>query len=362
MRTSSTFRPERPNPLPPQKRKEPPLDLSCPLTDDDTRRVRTLRRRPALENGFHLLVINSPWSLACPPHARGKAPLGREWQKGHSIGRLLGKPVSEADKAWAKAGANTGVLLGFGDVPVQAIDIDVEDAPTVARILDLAGRHLPAGAIIRTRENTARCALLLRCEPAALKEKVQGERGAVERLAQGQQLVVHGWHSSGARLLWHDRRAPWTVPAAELPLATEAQIGAFMAGLAGAGILGARVDHTAARQSSGSGGFSSDANTELREALAAHGGQGWPAIVALIRDVGARGTARHDTLVSITGYLVRRRWSASSIKEHLLPLVNEHFKEGDWAREVHDAVAHAEKRQREQLAAAFEDTTDDGEA
>jgi hypothetical protein len=329
------------------------------LTDVDTRRVRTLRRRPALANGYHLLVINSPWSLACPPHARGKAPLGKEWQKGHRVERLLGKPTSEDDKAWAKAGANTGVLLGFGDVPVQAIDIDVEDAAAIAGILDLAGRHLPAGAIIRTRENTARLAMLFRCEPGALKEKVQAERGAVERLAQGQQLVVHGWHPSGVPLLWRDGRAPWTVPAAELPLATEAQIGTFMTDLAATGVLGAKVDHTTARRSPGGVGFSGDTAAELREALAAHHGQLLPAITALIRDVGARGPGiRHDILVSIAGYLVRRRWPASSIKEYLLPLVNEHFKDGDWTKEVDDAVSHAEKRQREQLVVDFKDTTD----
>jgi hypothetical protein len=163
-------------------------------------------------------------------------------------------------------------------------------------------------------------------------------------------------------LLWRDGRAPWTVPAAELPLATEAQIGAFMTDLAGAGILGGKVDHSAARQSPGSGGFSGDATIELREALVAHGGQVWSAITALIRDVGARGTGRHDTLVSVTGYLVRRRWPTCSIKEHLLPLVNEHFKDGDWTKEVRDAVTYAEKCQKEQLAADFDDATDDGEA
>jgi hypothetical protein len=46
--------------------------------------------------------------------------------------------------------------------------------------------------LIRLRANSPRVAMVLRCEPCALKERLQGERGAVERLATGQQVVVHG--------------------------------------------------------------------------------------------------------------------------------------------------------------------------
>lgn len=359
MRMHSTNRAQNPN-----NRASPkpwPLDPSCPLTDDDLVAVRK-HRRAMQRGGYRPIGINSPWSLACPPHARGKAPLRKDWQKGQRSWQLLGTPTTDRDKAWAKAEANTGLLLGFREVPIQAIDIDVEDAAAVAGIVDLAAQHLPAGAIIRTRENTARCAVLFRCEPGAVKEKVQGERGAVERLAQGQQLVVHGTHPSGVPYVWRDRRSPWTVPAAELPLATESQIEAFLEAVDASGLLGSRIDRTAVRRRApGDHVFTSDATEEMRDMLKAHGNQVLPAVEALIRKVGARGPGtRHNTLVTVTGELVRRRWSASLIEKHLVPLANEHFKECDWTDDIRRAVAYAEKQRAAAIAAAFDITHNGG--
>jgi hypothetical protein len=342
-----------------EKRQGPPLDPSCPLTKSDIIGVMRARRRMEA-NGYYPICINGPWSDACPPYSRGKAPLGKEWQNGHAPWQLWGDPNS----VWAKVAPNSGILLGVGEAPVQAIDID--GPAIVAAILDLVARHLPAGGIVRLRRNSPRLAILFRCELGAVKQKVKAEHGAVERQAQGQQLVVHGWHPSGVRYLWQRPRAPWTVPAAELPLATEMQIEAFLDAVEVNGFLGAKMERTAAHKpKQGEKRHQAEATIrcgepaeELRHMLRAHNGQVVPAVLALVWAVGARGTFRHDTLVTVTGYLVHRGWPAPSITDLLLAPVNEHFRDGDWAEEIRRAIAHAEGRQLAAIRADFENVVD----
>src|SRR5262249_38467877 len=149
---------------------------SCPLTEADLDAVR-LARSQMMKGGYSPLAVHSPWSLACDEMRAGKAPIGKNWQDGHSNWRLFGKHPQ-----WARAGANTGLLLGKGDIPIQALDFDINDAAVMAAVITAIKPIVPR-AIIRFRTNSPRLAMLLRCEPGALKEKVQGERGAVERLA-----------------------------------------------------------------------------------------------------------------------------------------------------------------------------------
>lgn len=326
----------------------PLVALDCPLTQADLHKVKAARLG-LLQGGFAPLVVNSPWSLCCPPHAAGKAPLGRAWQRGHDAGRLL----NPGTLAWAKAGANTGLLLGFGGVHVQALDVDVEDAETVAAIAAIFKRMMPAGGLVRVRSNSARVAILLRCESGAEKARVAGERGAVERLASGQQVVVHGWHKSGVTLDWTKRRAPWTVAAASLPLASEKRIAAFLGAVAGTGILGAAVERITKPQRGMQRDTRGPATATLRAALHDHGGAIVPAVETAIREAGARGSGRHNLLVSVCGLLVARGWPSSGIVEWIAPLANGHFGAGDWTHEVAAAVAHAEMRRGAAVREAF---------
>ena len=274
--------------------------------------------------------------------------MGRDWPGGHTPFRLL----NPSDDAWARAGANTGLLLGFGLVPVQALDIDVDDPEDITAIAAIYNRLMPKGALIRTRANSARRAILLRCEPGASKLKVQGERGAVERLAQGQQVVVHGWHPSGVRLGWTRGRSPWKVQAAALPLATESQVAALLDAIATSGALGPKVDRTTPSSAPG-GAWAGSATEAVREAIAAHGGDVLAGIRAAIGEAGARGSGRHDTVVSATGNLIARGWPAEQVIDHITPLANAAFGEGDWTREVRAAAAHAASRRLATTRAVF---------
>jgi Bifunctional DNA primase/polymerase, N-terminal len=220
----------------------------CPLMDADLAGVRVVRSR-MLDRGYRPLAVHSPWSRACAEERAGKAPLGKDWQKGQPRWRLFGDHPE-----WSRAGANTGLLLGVSDLTLQALDFDINEVTVMAAVLATVKPIVPRKPLIRLRANSPRVAMVLRCEPGALKEKLQGERGAVERLATGQQVVVHGTHPSGAHLEWLNERSPWTVQAAALPLMDEAAVAAMFSAIAASGALGGKLDRTSAKSHPGIAG------------------------------------------------------------------------------------------------------------
>jgi hypothetical protein len=167
--------------------------------------VRTFRRA-AIDNGYTLVCVGT----------RGKAPLRRGWQRGEDTHTLLDvRPEA----------FNTGLVLG----ELRCVDIDVDGPQVVSKITEAAALHLPAGALIRGRENSSRIAMLYRAaEGAPPKRAVAGQEGKIEALGAGQQLVVHGVHPSGARLHWVDERGPHTIPPHDLPAVSEGQITSFL--------------------------------------------------------------------------------------------------------------------------------------
>ena len=60
---------------------------------------------------------------------------------------------------------------------------------------------------------------------------------------------------------------------------------------------------------------------------------------------------RHDAVVAICGRLVLQRWSDSRAVKFLVPIVNENFGEGDWTKEIENALAHARGRESVRLGA-----------
>jgi hypothetical protein len=217
----------------------------CPLTDVDLAGVRVVRSQ-MLKGGYRPLAVHSPWSQACDAEVAGKAPLGKDWQKGQPRWRLFGDHPE-----WSRAGANTGLLLGVSDLTLQALDFDINEVTVMAAVLATVKHIVPRKSLIRLRVNSPRVAMVLRCEPGALKEKLQGEHGAVERLATGQQVVVHGTHPTGARLDWRKQRSPWTVQAAALPLMDEAAVAAMFSAIVASGALGSKLDRTSAKSHPG---------------------------------------------------------------------------------------------------------------
>ena len=310
----------------------------CPLTDADLAGVRVVRSR-MLDRGYQPLAVHSPWSQACDEEGAGKAPLGKDWQKGQPRWRLFGN-----HPGWSRASANTGLLLGASDLALQALDFDLDEAAVMATALAAVKPIVPRKSLIRLRANSPRVAMVLRCEPVALKEKLQGEHGAVERLATGQQVVVHGTHPSGARLDWRKQRSPWTVQAAALPLMDEAAVVAMFSAIAASGALGAKLDRTSAKSHPGSAGPRGDIAVAFTACVTRRGG-----IVAgvreFLRETGERGTYRHDTLVSVAGHLIRAGGPVTQAANLLTENADKWFGEGSWAKEVQSALAHAKRKQ-----------------
>jgi hypothetical protein len=307
---------------------------------------------------YRPLAVSTPWSSAVDQARAGKQPLTEvvdghkmPWTEGHSHHRLMYVTAMSA---------NTGLLLG-GTEALTALDIDpakdaVEADPSefVISLLHLFRTHVLwpqlRAALWRTREPASRLCLLRADKPMS-KLKVSGQRGAVELLGQGQQCVVHGWHPRSlagqpVRWQWHAGRAPWTVPAAELPVVAAAELQALMQQITDSGILGLPRTRTAnttvvtGRVCAGN----HDATTRLRALFDTHNGLVRPAIRDLVQQIGAEGCGRHDAVVAITGRLVMQKWSDSQVSDFLAPLVNEHFGDGDWTDEIDAALAHARKR------------------
>jgi hypothetical protein len=316
-----------------------------------------------LDRGYRPLAIHSPWSLAIQPAGAGKQPLtevvdGRKqpWTLGHSHDRLMRvTPLS----------ANTGLLLG-GSAALIALDLDPrKDAGDEAQwaftsdVLCLLrdDRLWPElqRAPMRLRE-PASVLFLLRAGKVMSKIKVAGERGAVEMLGEGQQVVVDGYHPRSlggqpVRWVWRNERFPWTVPAAELPVVSAADIEALMERIGASGVLGAPVLRASITTvvASRSRPSAYDATGRLRALLEKHEGLIRPAIREVVEQIGGEGGGRHDALVSIAGRLVLQGWSDQSAIEFLAPIVNDAFGEGDWTDEILGALGHARKRETERM-------------
>lgn len=138
----------------------------------------------------------------------GKVPSVKNGE-GHVVGMRGWTNRAEATKtaldAWARD-PDLGFCLRLGHDGLYAIDCDVEDdatAQSIRRTLADA-LNLPEGAVPYRTRGGARWATVLRLDgaPVLSKRVVRLEGGAVEMLANGQQLVLAGTHPSGQRYAW----------------------------------------------------------------------------------------------------------------------------------------------------------------
>lgn len=157
------------------------------------------------------------WDTAwLPEKYRGKRPKGAAWQE-----CVRRDPSAEA--APEPDALNTGILCDG----LRAVDVDIDDADTAARVRALAVARL-GEAPMRWRENSPRVLLLYRAvEGEPPKRIVAGTAGKVEVLGKGQQFVAFGTHASGAALHWQGE-APGICTREALPAVSEAQIDAFL--------------------------------------------------------------------------------------------------------------------------------------
>lgn len=121
--------------------------------------------------------------------------------------------VTEHDFArWSKE-PDYGICVRTGNGWL-ALDCDSEDADVQQKIRDLLTQLLGVVPPRRWRANSNKCLYLLGVEGDFRKRihRLEGELGIIELLANGQQFVACGTHSSGARIEW-DNELPHDPPA-----------------------------------------------------------------------------------------------------------------------------------------------------
>lgn len=341
-----------------------PPRAGCP--DVRKRRAVVLQVREALSRlGFRPVRLHNPWSpYIADVRSAGKVP---------TIERRNGKNVSWTDgHSWAhlsrvtEISTNTGVLLG-GNMMLVALDIDPKGESDEARrrfafsVLEVLkstaiGRHVLQHAIIRRRDPGS-VLIVFRTDTLMTKRKVKGEHGAVELLGQGEHVVVEGHHpkSLDGKMVcwyWHGGRAPWTVPAADLPVVAVSAVLTLLHTIQTSGVLGPAVTAASGgstRGSVGRHGSAYEATERLRTLLTSYDGRVKPAVRELVQQIGAEAQGRHDAVVAICGRLVSLQWTLDMVSEFLVPLINNNFGDGDWTEEIVAAFEHARRRQLETL-------------
>ncbi|MDU6964393.1 MAG: VapE family protein [Klebsiella aerogenes] len=111
--------------------------------------------------------------------------------------------VTEHDFArWSKE-PDYGICVRTGNGWL-ALDCDSEDADVQQKIRDLLAQLLGVVPPRRWRANSNKCLYLLGVEGDFRKRihRLEGDLGIIELLANGQQFVACGTHSSGARIEW----------------------------------------------------------------------------------------------------------------------------------------------------------------
>ena len=164
-----------------------------------------------------------------PLYTNDKRPYGNGWPE-----RARQNPPEAATVAPDARALNTGILCDG----LRVIDLDIEDPVTVTKLRELA-ENILGSTIVRTRADSARCALVYRAAEGEPRKRVlEGTAGKVEVLGHGQQLHTFGLHPTGAELQWTPA-APGDIKVEDLPVITEAQLERFLA--AAAPLIGAKV-------------------------------------------------------------------------------------------------------------------------
>ena len=290
------------------------------------------RRLAMLDGGWQPIAVHAPWSPYA--HSPGKQPVKRwgetpaekDWRRGHCAAQLA--HVTEIS-------SNTGILCDG----LRVFDLDIDDSEIGAAAEAILVPFLPAGGLVRQRQGSPRIATILRAEGRPGKLIVAGERGKVEVLGVGQQVLVHGAHPSGG-CWFFDGPAPWDVPLADLPTISERSSRRRCRRLLRRDCLALAV---ANRRAGGGGqGFRPIWNgsevAALRGYIVASGGSIGKGAAAFLAD--AVEGHRHNSLVSTAGLLIERGWPADRARTLMLDAASA-WDGTNWPYDVDKAVAHA---------------------
>jgi hypothetical protein len=323
-----------------------------------------------------IIAVHTPYSLkAVDPttgqDGRGKKP-GSEPVLDPNGNKVIGSDGTPVFTNWRVAGhsawflnrathplGNTGLVLG-GQNFLIAVDIDSNKkaSPIEREAFAVDAFHELVGGVLgpAIRQGLIRLrfpgslAVVMRSDGPMTKQKVMGQRGAVEILAEGQHLVVHGDHPDvaehGQARNWHWRRnrTPWNAPISQYPIVLVADIEAALDQLKRSGVLGVPITPPSARGGHASSNPRSTrypATDRLNELFQRHNGLVKPAVRELID--GTVEGERHDTIVAVCGRLVFQNWAEERVHDLLIPAINANpqFVDFNAIEEITKAFNHA---------------------
>jgi hypothetical protein len=223
---------------------------------------------------------------------------------------------------------------------VLALDLDITDGATQHAIVKLVVKHFGKPAMIRVG-NAPKLMLFFAAAPDVQSFKahpIEGFCGTGQIAAFG----VH--HKTGMPYRWFGA-SPLVLQPGELhPTVTREALIGFRSVATPIVQSQHAVRSIPVRSRRAAKAIPPNPITaRLRELIAAHSGLIMPGAVAWITEVGARGTERHNSIISLCGYLVHHGWGATDVMRPV-PCINLAFGEGDWSGEVERAVTHAQSR------------------
>lgn len=175
------------------------------------------------EGGLHPVAVWSPTatrdSNGNPIRSPGKQPVGKNWRQ-----VALADPRKIIRDKLNLNALNAGILTDY----LRVVDVDIEDREKAQQIHDIAIETLGL-APCKYRDNSSRISLIYGSGGKKFKKTViEGENKdeKVEILGEGQQMVIHGYHPSGAKIRL--RSEGFTISMDGLPVVLEEQVQTFI--------------------------------------------------------------------------------------------------------------------------------------
>lgn len=154
-----------------------------------------------------LPVVSNPNAVISPESTMkglGKTPsLYNGIKQAVGLVKWTSKESTQAEVAkWSKQ-PDYGICLQTREV--RAIDIDIEDVALASCVVEAIGAQLNwLGLPTRYRSNSGKCLLVFRMPGEMPKRVIKLAGGIIELLANGQQFIACGMHTSGVRYEWLD--------------------------------------------------------------------------------------------------------------------------------------------------------------
>jgi hypothetical protein len=180
-----------------------------------------------LRNGYRPVPITAPTYRHEKVKSPGKQPFFKDWRN------VCASPTEALVEGWSKTihnHPNTGLLCN----QTPGVDIDVHD-PVLVRTLVATARAMLGDTPLERIGRAPKTLLCYRTDTSFRKIETpelffaNGSKGQVEVLAEGQQFVAFGIHPDTDLPYKWPRGSPDTVPHADLPVVTEAQLRGYVA-------------------------------------------------------------------------------------------------------------------------------------